>query len=64
MKLTNYENPVSGTKGNLFNLGNLWAQVLGVFVLVLVFMFGQKMADYIIPKSAAEEKAPITRIVF
>jgi hypothetical protein len=64
MKLSSYENPVSGTRGNLFNIGNLWAQVLGVFVLIAVFMFGQKMADFIIPKSAAEEKAPITRIVF
>jgi len=64
MKLSSYENPISGTRGNLFNLGNLWAQILGVFVLVMVFMFGQKLADFIFGKTGIEEKpTTTTRII-
>lgn len=64
MKLSTYENPISGTRGNLFNLGNLWAQILGVFVLVMVFIFGQKLADLIFPQTVAEQKATTnTRII-
>jgi hypothetical protein len=64
MKLSSYENPVSGTRGNLFNIGNLWAQVLGVFVLIFIFMFGQKLAELIMPQSAEEEKKTTnTRII-
>jgi hypothetical protein len=60
MKLSSYENPISGTRGNLFNLGNLWAQILGVFVLVMVFMFGQKLADFIFGKAGIAETKPTT----
>jgi hypothetical protein len=64
MKLSSYENPISGTRGNLFNIGNLWAQILGVFVLVMVFIFGQKLADMIFPQTVAEQKATTnTRII-
>jgi len=64
MKLSTYENPISGTRGDLFNLGNIWAQILGVFVLVLVWLGGQWIADFFFPKTAAEEKAIVkTRII-
>lgn len=54
MKLSNYENPVSGSKSSLFNIGNLWAQILGVFVFIMVFIFGQKLADFILPVYSTE----------
>jgi len=64
MKLSTYENPISGTRGDLFNIGNLWAQILGVFVLVMVFLFGQKIADFFFPNTPAEEKVTTrTRII-
>jgi hypothetical protein len=60
MKLSSYENPVSGSRGNLFNIGNLWSQILGVFVLVMVFMFGQKLADFIFGVTGMEQEKPTT----
>jgi hypothetical protein len=53
MKLSTYENPLTGKSSDLFNVSNLWAQVLGVFVLVIVFIFGQKIADFIFPNVTA-----------
>lgn len=64
MKLSKYENPLTGKQHNLFNIESLWAQILGVFVLVVVFMFGQKIADYFFPqKVAATGEVPVTRII-
>lgn len=64
MKLSTYENPVNGKQHDLFNIGSLWAQILGVFVLVMVFMFGQKIADWIFPQKTATGGAiPETRII-
>jgi hypothetical protein len=61
MKLSSYENPISGTRGNLFNIGNLWSQILGVVVLVMVFVFGQKLADMAFGKSGLNiEETPTT----
>jgi len=56
MKLSSYENPISGNRGNLFNIGDIWGQILGVFVLVMVWIGGQWLADFFFPKTPAEEK--------
>lgn len=45
MKLTDFENPISGKKGNLLDLSTLWANIMGVFVLFLVFATGQNIAN-------------------
>lgn len=63
MKLSEYENPINGKQHNLFDISTLWAQILGVFVLVIVFMFGQKIADYFFPqKQVPSGEVPYTRI--
>jgi hypothetical protein len=54
MKLSEYENPLTGKQHNLFDLSSLLAQILGVFVLVVTFMFGQKIADYFFPQKKAD----------
>jgi len=67
MKLSTYENPISGNKGNLFNIGDIWSQILGVLVLVFVWFAGNWIVDYLFPRSAVEEKQyqaiPKTRII-
>jgi hypothetical protein len=60
MKLSNYENPLTGKSNDLFNISSLWSQILGVFVLVIVFMFGQKIADYVFPQKAGTKENPQT----
>lgn len=44
-KLTQYENPLTGKKGNLFNVMGLWQQVLGFLVLFGVMAFSQKIGN-------------------
>jgi len=64
MKLSSYENPISGNRGNIFNIGNLWSQILGVFVLIMVFIFGSKLANFLFPQTTEEAKATTsTRII-
>jgi hypothetical protein len=60
MKLSTYENPISGKSSNLFDVGNIWSQILGVFVFILIFIFGQKLADNMFPNYTTEptEKNP------
>jgi hypothetical protein len=43
-KLTEFQNPISGKTGNLFDLGNLWQMILGVVVFMGVFAVGEKIA--------------------
>lgn len=43
-KLTEFQNPFSGQKGSIFDIGQLWSMILGVFVLFLVFALGQNVA--------------------
>lgn len=43
-KLTDFKNPISGSTGNLFDLGGLWQMILGVVVFMFVFATGEKLA--------------------
>lgn len=52
-KLTEFQNPLSGSKGNLFDIGNLWSSILGVFVLIFVFAMGEKLAKTVSGKIPA-----------
>ena len=44
MKLAEFENPITGKRGNLFNLTELWQLILGVAVLLFVVAMGQNVA--------------------
>lgn len=62
-KLTEFTNPLSGNKGNVFDFGSLWSNVLGVFVLIIVFAFGQKLAGVVskkVPVVATSIQDPFT----
>ena len=37
VKLTQFQNPVTGQRGNILNLGNLWSLALGGVVLFMVW---------------------------
>ena len=50
MKLTEFQNPLSGGKGNVFDLGQIWSLILGVGVILLVFNIGQKFAGAVASK--------------
>ena len=64
MKISDYENPFTGRESNLFDIGKLWSLFLGVLVLMLVFIFGEKIANYFFPtKASPSGEAPVTRIV-
>jgi hypothetical protein len=41
-------------------VASLWSKVLGVMVFVMVFIFGQKLADMIFPNSTATPTATTT----
>lgn len=45
MKLTEFENPFSGKKAKITDIGQLWSMILGVFVMFFVFAMGQKVAS-------------------
>jgi hypothetical protein len=47
MKLTEFENPVSGSKGSVFDVGKLWSMILGVGVIFVVINIGQKLAGLV-----------------
>jgi len=44
LKLAEFENPITGKRGSLFDLAELWRLVLGVFVLLFVIAMGQNVA--------------------
>jgi hypothetical protein len=46
-KLTEYENPVTGKKDNLFDLSGIWGKILGVVMFFIVFAAGQNIASMI-----------------
>jgi hypothetical protein len=52
MKISDYSNPISGKKEDLFNISNLWEQILGVVVFVVIFIFGIKIAEWVFPPTA------------
>jgi hypothetical protein len=43
-KLTQFENPFSGKKASIFDFGQIWSMILGVFVMFFVFAMGQRVA--------------------
>jgi hypothetical protein len=64
MKISNYENPFTGRESNLFDIGKLFSLFLGVIVLIMVFMFGERIVNYFFPtKVSPEGQAPVERIV-
>jgi hypothetical protein len=60
MKLSEYENPINGKEHNLFRLSDLWGQFLGIFVLLIIFMFGLKMEKYVFPEPVSTATNPVT----
>jgi hypothetical protein len=64
MKISDYENPITGKESNLFDIGKLFSLLLGMVVLILMFMFGAKIVNYFFPaKVAPVGEAPVERIV-
>jgi hypothetical protein len=64
MKISNYENPFTGRESNLFDIGKLFSLFLGVIVLIMVFMFGERIVNYFFPtKTAPAGQAEVERIV-
>lgn len=64
MKLSEYENPINGRKSNIFDIGNLWEQVLGILVLIVVIVLGFKLASFIFPTQPATASSPVERVKF
>jgi hypothetical protein len=62
MKLSDYSNPITGKKEDLFNISNLWEQVLGVVIFVTIFIFGIKIAEKIVPPSATVNGQAVTNV--
>jgi hypothetical protein len=64
LKISDYENPFTGKESNLFDIGKLFSLLLGVVVLILVFVFGQRIVDYFVPvKQATTGQVQDERIV-
>lgn len=51
MKLTQYENPLTGKKEDLFDLGGLFGKVVGVVIMLFVVATGQNLAKTISGKT-------------
>jgi hypothetical protein len=64
MKLSEYSNPISGKKEDLFNIGNVWEQILGVVMFVIIFVAGLKVAEWIFPQPAGTTASPLVRISY
>ena len=50
-KLTEYENPITGKKENIFDLGGLFSKVVGVVVMLFIFATGQNLAKTVSSKT-------------
>lgn len=53
-----YENPVSGAKGNVFDVKQWFQMMLGVMVLLISVGFGEKIYQAVMSRSPIQ--APIT----
>lgn len=51
MKLTQYENPFSGKKENIFDLGGMFSKILGIVVMFFVIATGQNIAKTVSNKT-------------
>lgn len=56
-KITDYKNPVTGQKGNIFNVKDIWSQVLGVVVIFFVYSLGRQTSNFIEGKSGGKINA-------
>ncbi|MGA3282470.1 MAG: hypothetical protein ABSD50_15990 [Smithella sp.] len=64
MKLSDYENPITGRESNLFDLGRTFSLFLGIVVLILLFMFGERVVNFFFPVPVAPSgQAPVERII-
>ena len=63
MKLTEFENPFSGKKSKITDIGQLWSMILGVAVMFFVFAMGQKAASTVSSRVPAVDTSiePIVR---
>lgn len=43
-KLTQYENPLTGKRENIFDISSLFAKIMGVVVMLFVVATGQNLA--------------------
>lgn len=44
-KITDFTNPLTGQKGNVFDLTGIWNMILGVVIFLFVFAMGQNVAN-------------------
>jgi hypothetical protein len=63
MKLSSFENPVSGRKHNIFDIGNLWSMFLGFFVFIVLLVAGLKVAEKAFPPKQGDTTIPLSRII-
>gem|GEM_PF-1214742 len=64
LKISDYENPITGRESNLFDIGRLFSLFLGIVVLILLFMFGEKLVNFFFPtKASPVGDAPVERII-
>ena len=50
-KLTQYENPITGKKEDIFDIGGLFSKVVGVVIMLFVVATGQNLARNISGKT-------------
>jgi hypothetical protein len=50
-KLTQYENPITGKKEDLFDIGGIFSKVVGVVIMLFVVATGQNLARNISGKT-------------
>ena len=64
MKLSDYENPITGRESNLFDIGRTFSLFLGIVVLIILFMFGEKLVNLFFPtKASPSGEATVERII-
>ena len=64
MKLSDYENPITGRESNLFDIGRTFSLFLGIVVLIILFMFGERVVNFFFPtKASPVGEAPTERII-
>lgn len=51
MKLTQYENPITGKKEDLLDIGGLFGKIVGVVIMFFVVATGQNLAKTISGKT-------------
>lgn len=51
MKLTDYENPLTGKKENIFDFESIFSKILGVVIMFFVVATGQNLAKTVASKT-------------